>query len=409
MVQFKTIFVILSGGQPMSDYTAQKALFDSLNVPNQPRKHWSLGDGWEIAEGLEMVVADRTKADLQNARFISLSCDEVTAVDNQSWLSVTAYTSMLGERVCHLLQVSRVVDGNGADNITNMLLTTLMHHGGLSPDQVGEKLIYFGVDGASIFQGSRNGMAVQLSRQFAPYMMSVHDVAHRTNHAVLSLNGLPMVKKLETLCNSLHVYFTKSPKQFLEFSKLAEVVETSGLKILGNVKTRWISLLEPMKRVLSEYKILIVKMNNDTGEESKVVQNLSSLCDVHTLLAFPYVIPLLESVDSLVKFAQSPNAFVSDYVAAVKICQAEIYEMYVDTTTSFQPTHFQQFHDIVTDFSHCITQKWVTDLNTRAESLAFRIGNHTYPAHQVIRMGQQAEKSSVSKEDFALAISSIKG
>jgi hypothetical protein len=58
----------------MSDYTAQKALFDSLNVPNQPRKHWSIGTGWEIAEGLEMVIVDRTRTDLQKARFVSLSC-----------------------------------------------------------------------------------------------------------------------------------------------------------------------------------------------------------------------------------------------------------------------------------------------------------------------------------------------
>jgi hypothetical protein len=68
----------------MSDYTAQKALFDVLNVPNQPRKHWSIGAGREIAESLEMVIANCTKANLQKANFVSLSCDEVTTVDNQS-------------------------------------------------------------------------------------------------------------------------------------------------------------------------------------------------------------------------------------------------------------------------------------------------------------------------------------
>jgi hypothetical protein len=62
-MHFKTIFVILSEWRPMSNYTAQKALFDSLNVSNQPRKHWSIGIGWEIAEGLEMVIADCTRAD----------------------------------------------------------------------------------------------------------------------------------------------------------------------------------------------------------------------------------------------------------------------------------------------------------------------------------------------------------
>jgi hypothetical protein len=43
--------------------------------------------------------------------------------------------------------------------------------------------------------------------------------------------------------------------------------------------------------------------SNNAREESKAAQNLSSLCDVHTLLAYLCVIPLLESVDSLIKFA----------------------------------------------------------------------------------------------------------
>jgi hypothetical protein len=105
------------------------------------------------------------------------------------------------------------------------------------------------------------------------------------------------------LCNSLHSYFNSPPKQYFEFIKLIEVVETSGHKILGNVKTKWIYLLEPMKRVLSKYKTLIVKMSNKAGEESKVAQKLSSLCDIQKLLVFPYVIPLLESINSLIKFA----------------------------------------------------------------------------------------------------------
>jgi hypothetical protein len=35
--------------------------------------------------------------------------------------------------------------------------------------------------------------------------------------------------------------------------------------MLKNVKMRWISLLEPLKRVLGEYKTLIVKMCEDAA------------------------------------------------------------------------------------------------------------------------------------------------
>jgi hypothetical protein len=85
----------------MSDYTAQKALFDVMNVFNQPRKHWSIGVGWKITESLEMVIGDRTRVNLQKPT--SFLCPVTRSIDNQLWLLVIAFISMLGEQVCHLL------------------------------------------------------------------------------------------------------------------------------------------------------------------------------------------------------------------------------------------------------------------------------------------------------------------
>jgi hypothetical protein len=189
------------------------------------------------------------------------------------------------------------------------------------------------------------------------------------------------VCKIETLLQALHSYFTSSPKRHLEFTKLAELVETSGLKILGSVRTRWINMLEPLKRVLSEYKTLIVKMSKDATEESKAAHNLMLLCDVSTLLALPSLLPLLESVNSLITFSQSRNVFVSDYVAAIKICQAELYEMYVDSTSSFMGGKFQLLNDILADHSCTISQEWQVDLNDCSESLDFGMVGHTYATH----------------------------
>jgi hypothetical protein len=104
-----------------------------------------------------------------------------------------------------------------------------------------------------------------------------------------------------------------------EYQKLAEIVETSGLKILQNVTTCWISLLEPLKHVLGEYKTLIVKMAQDAAEENKAAHNLRLLYDVHTLLALPCLMPMLESVNQLIKFAHSISIFVTDYINVVKM------------------------------------------------------------------------------------------
>lgn len=169
-------------------------------------------------------------------------------------------------------------------------------------------------------------------------------MSHQTYLAVQALSNLPMVTKIKTLLQSLHSYFTSFLKIHLGFTKLAEIMETSGLKMLPTVRTRWISMFEPLKRILSEYKTLIVKMSKDAIEESKATHNLMLLCDLSTLLALPCFLPLLELVNSLITFSQSRNVFVLDYIVAIKICQSKVYEMYVDSSTSFEGEKFQLLH-----------------------------------------------------------------
>jgi hypothetical protein len=166
-------------------------------------------------------------------------------------------------------------------------------------------------------------------------------------------------------------------------------------------------MLEPLKRVLDEYKTLIIKMAQDANEESKVAHNLAlKLCDVHTLLALPCLMPLLESLNQLIEFAQSRSVFVTDYINTVKMWQAEIFMMYCDPDASFSPAQFPLFNDIVTDHSYTISQEWITDLNDGSEILAFRIANHTYTIHQ---LGVHGEHFPVSRNDFLAAVSFIMG
>lgn len=86
-------------------------------------------------------------------------------------------------------------------------------------------------------------------------------MAHRTNLAVDVLSDLPIVGKIEQLVEALYKYFCRSPKRNDELIRLAAVLETSGNKMLQNVSMRWISILDPMSRVLQEYKTLVVKMS----------------------------------------------------------------------------------------------------------------------------------------------------
>ena len=103
-----------------------------------------------------------------------------------------------------------------------MLLDALRELGGLTLEQIREKLLCFGADGATVFHGVSGGVTVQLQREFAPFLIGVHCGNHKTNLAMLVVSKTAIVSRGESLISALHVYFSKSCKKSLEFSKLAE-------------------------------------------------------------------------------------------------------------------------------------------------------------------------------------------
>jgi hypothetical protein len=193
VMQMRCMFHVLSQGRPMADFTVMRELLLNLMVPNIPKKHWSQPFGWQFANAMAAVCSDRLKRDMQNATFISASADEVTTIDNQQWFSVHVYFAVNFSRENHLLCIKRVDDDAIAQNLTEMITEQLFMHGGVSEKQLAEKLIFFGADGAAVFQGARIGVIQRLKEGYAPYVIHVHDFAYRTNLAVEALSGLPVV------------------------------------------------------------------------------------------------------------------------------------------------------------------------------------------------------------------------
>jgi len=90
-VQFSTLFQILSNGCSMCDYEREQFLLRHLKVKNVPKKHWSETSGWEMAEHLHASILLALKGMVRGASFISISADEVTAIDTTSWIGVHVY------------------------------------------------------------------------------------------------------------------------------------------------------------------------------------------------------------------------------------------------------------------------------------------------------------------------------
>ncbi len=84
----------------------------------------------------------------------------------------------------------------------------------------------------STFQGIKFKVTTLMRTEQTSYFIGIHCMAHRMNLVMQSLYTMPMVSKLESLLQALYMYFSTSQKHHLEFTKLAKIVETKGLKVL---------------------------------------------------------------------------------------------------------------------------------------------------------------------------------
>jgi hypothetical protein len=262
-VQFSILFQILSHGRPMCDYERQQYLLRHLKVKNVPIKHWSKTSGWEMAEHLYASVLAALKVVVQFARIISISVDEVTTVDNTSWVGIHVYAMQSWERMPYLLYLSCVSESGTSDHLTNVIMHALLGEGGLSREEIASKLVCFGADGVSTFQGTKMGVTTQIREKWAPFSLGANCGSHRINLVVETLSNYPMVSRLESLFQSMYSYFCRSNNRHTELQKLADLMETKGNKMLKNIETRWISMRSPAKRIMAEYTTLMMKMGVD--------------------------------------------------------------------------------------------------------------------------------------------------
>jgi len=165
------------------------------------------------------------------------------------------------------------LDGASADNLTSLIISALSVKAALIAEAISTRLICFGVDGVATFQGHMSGVTKQIQSQHAPFVQGIHCMAYRFNLAFKMLSSLNIMAAIEDLLQTCHKYFASSPKKLVEFHCLAQGMDTKGLKLLKNVATRWVSLIDPLKRLLSKYCTVVAKMNIDTNNMKETVSS----------------------------------------------------------------------------------------------------------------------------------------
>ncbi len=56
-------------------------------------------------------------------------------------------------------------------------------------------------------------------------------------------------------------------------------------------------------------------------------ENLGLLLNIHLLFGLAYVLPLMENMQSFLKFVQKRDIFICDFIAIVKVCSSHLYNL----------------------------------------------------------------------------------
>ena len=86
IVQMSTIIHIIELGRPMKDYVHYKDFLNFISIPKFPSSHWSINSGWVFLKHMDEVIRKDLGESIKNSNLFSLSLDEVTAVDTNSWI-----------------------------------------------------------------------------------------------------------------------------------------------------------------------------------------------------------------------------------------------------------------------------------------------------------------------------------
>ncbi len=72
---------------------------------------------------------------------------------------------------------------------------------------------------------------------------------------------------------------------------------------------------------------LIFKIEANNGFVEPIKANLLNLCDIDMILSLLCILPMLESMNGLMKFMHIKDVFLCDYIVIIKICQGDMYKM----------------------------------------------------------------------------------
>jgi len=116
-------------------------------------------------------------------------------------------------------------------------------------------------------------------------------------------------------------------------------------------------MLSPFKHVLGKSKSLVVKMHTYAPKSKFAWGNLDLLCDLELVFGLPCILPMLEMVHTLIKYARKQKVFIYEFIDDAKSTEAKLHRLYVDPFCKYDDYAFNEsllFVNIVVSCCHSL-------------------------------------------------------
>ncbi len=129
----------------MLEYEALKSLFQFLDLLKMVHKQWSDIIGWTIADCLHKQIEIAMKITNQVVEYLSITCDELTTIDTQSWINIHTSVVQNWAKVPIFISLEQVTEGATTNNLTKVIIEAVTMKGGLGKYEISTKLVLFSV------------------------------------------------------------------------------------------------------------------------------------------------------------------------------------------------------------------------------------------------------------------------
>ncbi|XP_070560509.1 zinc finger protein 862-like isoform X1 [Ptychodera flava] len=288
-ILFRTAHAIAYHSRPFLDMIWMCNLDEKkgINVGNTYRNDKQCK---QFIEAIAAVEKRGQEADLMDAKFISLLSDgsvDVATIENEV---VYGRFAIKGEVKTVFLAMQSVARAN-APGIYKALMKSLVFEN-ISLQQMQQKIVGFGCDGASVNTGSVSGVITLLQTNISKEIVLVKCLAHRLELAFKdAIKGIHLYTKLNTLLTELFKFYHTSS---LQTENLKQTFRALGLQTalphrVGG--TRWVShVLGALIQVWKGYAAYVKHLGQVASEHSNKKQpkakHLSMLLSSKELVVF---------------------------------------------------------------------------------------------------------------------------